>query len=797
MPPKIPLVYTFGNHMHWVDMQWLWGYHVLPGSIRDMLHLIDQTGAKGNVNFDGVGYEKLAAEDPEALQDLKIAVQEGKVEPVGCSYGQPYGLFHGGESNIRQRIYGARAVRRLLGVWPQTFWEEEFDFFPQLPQILAQTGFKYASLYFQWTWHTPEVPVEPHAAILWEGIDGTRLVTAPRNNLNLHQWPEDFQILLNDLATKGPQEVLGTPESDPNQTPPLILQWLELMPSPDWMCRSEVMLPKLQELLQDPRFEVTCQTLGEYLATQNPKTLPLRPYSLDQTWHGLTLGKNSDWLRTCSKRAERSILSSESLATLMAYMGRPYGQWDVYPTWELEENWRNLLIAQHHDNDECEGLCGHVGRTYYNSCLAEPRFADRFSAPHSKDSNAWRYFNPNGWTIQDHLGVSVPPFALHNEEPAHTYTVSPRPIPIQELLAPKSHKEPKWPEVSSVQQGELTSATFRLIEEYQDQHRVTATGFNPKMTLSIFRMRTSEWARFTISTATPPDPGLNSGYQISIPVNFKISKVIADSPFCVQEVKPTEMKRLRKYPKGDWMTSEQWFEDVPPGFTAHTFIDILDENGNGLLISHEGTRQWFWDEKGIRLVLGAIDPWDEDKSEQVSTAEFLMIGHGPITNADRYRMANHQELIAINPNEARFPERFGPLNLTSDTDGVVATAFYRETEDFAGKHVENYAGTGIGYPTVLRLVEFNGEPADVTLQLAGPVVKAFKTNLLGQIQEELQPTPCPTPDFGHPFEWSELTFKMKPREILTLYLDIVPARKQTRDLDAKRKIWATIHRTNP
>ena len=52
-----PLFYTFGNHMHWVDMQWLWGYGVLPGCVGDMLRLIQETGARGNVNFDGIGYE--------------------------------------------------------------------------------------------------------------------------------------------------------------------------------------------------------------------------------------------------------------------------------------------------------------------------------------------------------------------------------------------------------------------------------------------------------------------------------------------------------------------------------------------------------------------------------------------------------------------------------------------------------------------------------------------------------------------------------------------------------------------
>ncbi len=157
---RLPLYYTFGNHMHWVDMQWLWGYHVLPGSVRDMLRFCAETGARGNVNFDGIGYEKMAVEAPDALAELRDAIARGQIEVVGASYGQPYGLFHGGESNVRQRVYGVRAVLRVLGTRPRTFWEEEFDFFPQLPQMLAGVGFQYASLYFQWTWHTPEVPWE-------------------------------------------------------------------------------------------------------------------------------------------------------------------------------------------------------------------------------------------------------------------------------------------------------------------------------------------------------------------------------------------------------------------------------------------------------------------------------------------------------------------------------------------------------------------------------------------------------------------------------------------------------------
>jgi len=36
---------------------------------------------------------------------------------------------------------------------------------------------------------------------------------------------------------------------------------------------------------------------------------------------------------------------------------------------------------------------------------------------------------------------------------------------------------------------------------------------------------------------------------------------------------------------------------------------------------------------------------------------------------------------------------------------------------------------------------------------------------------------------------------MRPYEIATVYLDLAEGRKQFRDLDAKREIWATVHRT--
>jgi len=1044
--------------------------------IRDMLHFCRETGAKGNVNFEGIGYEKLAAEDPEALAELRAAVSEGMVEPVGCSYGQPYGLFHGGESNLRQRVYGARAVRRLLGIWPQTFWEEEFDFFPQLPQMLATAGFRYASLFFQWTWHTPEIPKETEPVIWWEGHDGTRLLCATRNRLNLHQWPEDMELTFSTLA----EEAVG------DGSTPLILQWLELMPSPDWMCRSEVLLPKMRELLADERFEIRMGTLGEYLeglsgmgvspmvsldvssevrkrqgaylphwtqegatyavtfrladslprevreeyarereqlrrmheqgrlnstalayeyrrlysekvedqldrghgscvlkeaqngdlvanalkhfdgeryellaycvmpnhvhvivrprvgfelkqivhswksytaheinqstgvegalwqveyydhlvrnsqdlsaqiryVLENPNraglsdwrwvwagesfpdhdrdghgnhgrdahaALPVRRYSMDQVWHGMSLGKNNDNIRRLSREAEQSLLSAETMAAIGGLMGRPYAQWDVYPTWELEEAWREVLSAQHHDNDECEGLCGHIGRfSYERSLMISSRVGRRGLAnlmrrfgeplggsvnwgpmksfigglsPAKVDGTPGRALNgptPEqthlmlvntlGWPVQRSVGpraqkqiVEVPAFGyafaswqtvkvdpedLKPKPPVATRTRGDLEFefdhPSQRILQLKS---PEFPEGVFASEGiSPVMTTHAGVEQPVPANRydrdmngnAVAVGSADKE-LRVHALFADHCQGVQLSywgNITRPDPGMKAGYWVEFPLSFR-PQILADQPYSINEVQGGG-PFLKKYPEGDWMTSPQWFEEIDHSITALTLLDLVDADNpdRGLLIVHNGNQQWFVDHErqAVRCLITMYDPWDERYFRDDLDSKFLLLPHGPMTNSERWKTAQEW----LRPSEtsafASAPLEPQPFSaLSCDAPNVVMTAFYRETEDYSGKYLENYAGEGMGYPYVVRLVEFDGLETVANLTVSGTVGKAFKTNALGVIEEELSTD-------------GSIGVPMRPYEIATVYLDIVEGRKQTRDLDAKREIWATVHR---
>lgn len=826
-----PLPFTFGNHMHWVDMQWLWGYQVLPDSIDDMLALCRAVGAKGNVDFDAVGYEKLAVEHPEALQRLREAVQDGVVEVTGGSFGQPYGLFCGGESNVRQRLFGARTVRRLLGVWPRTFWTEEFDFCPQLPQILKGCGFTGASLFFQWTWHTPEVPLETVPLVQWQGVDGTHLPTVARTQLCLHQWPEDFDGRL-DLAEAAAR--------------PVLVQWLELMPSRDWMCRSELLLPRLRELFADVRFVVQPMTMGELIAHLDDGTAPVRRYGMDDVFHGMTIGKNGDAVPRLGDEVESRILTAESMAATMGLLGRPYASWDVYPAWELDEAWRELLAAQHHDNHECEGLCGAIGKHSFaraGDLAAEvlQRHGRQLAAAVAVDGDRMVVFNPCGWSrdvevaapedwgdgddVLCRVARSVPAFgwATVARDDAGSRQRDRR-------TAVRQHDGSV-----TLGDGEVSASIGRdgvlrrLAGDGADfavalgglrmsvggaafafgKPTVAAVGREavahyegPEHEIDVRFDAESDGVHVVVQVLRlpRPDAGSNASLRLLLGGVAAGCELRHDTPYCVDAI-AARGEHVRKYPRGDWMTSEQWFETVRGAFTARSFVDARRPDGSGILCVHDGSQGWFRRGDDLEVVLHAYDAWDEDRwqdpAEDGWVAHLHLLPHGAalaasaaVRSAEAHRGRGSIELGA--GDGGAWPAVFGPL--VCEPKSVLVTAWHREHRH-AFAHVANAFGPEVRNPYVLRLVEYDGVDTEVTLTVAGPCALAAKTDLLGAVECPLQVEPAAAPAWSPPgLAWSRLRLRLRAREIATVMLDLQAGRHRSRDLDDHRHVWATVHR---
>ena len=808
-----PLYYTFGNHMHWVDMQWLWGYNVLPDSLRDMLHFCNETGAKGNINFDVIGYEKMAMESPGAFQELRDALQSGQLEVVGASYGQPYGLFHGGESNVRQRIYGVRSVVRLLGVRPITFWEEEFDFCPQLPQILCGVGYQYASLFFQWTWHTPHIPYEDIPVVWWEGMDGSQILASTRNKLNLHQWPEDFAGLLEQPIIK------EMPKAG-------IVQWLELMPSPDWMCRSELLLPQLHDLIADPRFELRFVTLSEYVEAAREHA-EVRRYTLDDVFHGMSLGKNGDLFRRLSRQAEHNLLTAEALSSVTGLLGRPYPHWDAYPVWELEEAWRETLAAQHHDNDECEGLCGHIGRyAYERSLKLSQHVIDRsmalLASRVAANEGERLVYNPLAWEREALVNgklVTVPPLGytvlrdarapdkIHVDETEKLITLRRGELSVtvdKELGFIVQITSKEFPDGILIEDAPLLTLSMKCGGKTYTFTQTQTSFSSDEYTILVERVATNG-ARITIFVSLVPeqdavdisfvaedlpktDGRVSAALRTALHFNLPELTLIHDHPYGISEIQALGKKYLRKYPTGAWMTSAQEFEEVENPFTALQLLDFTHDD-RGVLYLHDGSQAFLRDGNTVYNILTMYDPWDEDYFVPELNAKFRLVPHGIITNTQRWKLAQEftrPVMVSVVGNTSQdIPAHF--IGIECSSANVAVTAFYREDE---AKGFEDYAGVGMELPYVIRLVEFDGLPADVRLCVPSQVAAAYQTNLLGEMIRE----PDVSAMQGSELHWNEVQLSLRPYEIATVYADLVYGRKIPRNLDEHRSIWATVHR---
>jgi alpha-mannosidase len=772
-------------------------------------------------------------------------VRDGTVELVGGSYGQPYGLFHGGEANVRQRVVGARTIARLFGVPLRTFWEEEFDFFPQLPQMLAGVGVTHASLFFQWTWHTPYVPEEEAPAVWWTGLDGTRLLTAPRGPLNLHQWPEDFERL---LASDLPHRLAC----------PGIVQWLELMPSPDWMCRSDLMLPPLRRLLASPDVEVRPVTLRGYLDAAEPFAVERR-YTLADTFHGMSLGKNGDLFRRLSRRAEGALQAAEALATVTSRFGRPYPRWDVYPAWELAEGWRELLAAQHHDNDECEGLCGHVGRFGYERALSlagnvVETTGRTLAARTAGAPGRLVVFNPLGWerdavvaATEDGSAMggaangaapgalravaALPPFgyrvvdpgcpawrdATEIEERAQAIILARGDLRVRidrergaiGQIATAAHPEglldEPLGEVALLRGGAVERFEAVRVEAGRDalgaQVTVRRRGREGHALDLVVRLAPTLDAvdlRWRSDGLPRPDGGVAAALATRYVWRDRAVELRHDHPYAVTPIVP-QGRYPRKYPSGDWMTSPQWFEQVERPFTAWSLVDLARRDGGGLLLLHDGSPAFSTEADGaVRQILSLYDPWDEDYFVAALDARIRLLPHAGLTPAEAWRLAQEflrppLVFVADGPG-GDLPTEHSLVRLRAaggeapraEAAGAAVAALYREDE-LDGAATDGYVARGVGHPTVVRVVEFDGRDAEIDLEVAATVASAWRTDLMGCRAERL----APRPDRGG---GATLRLRLRPHEIATVYLDLAESRKVARDLDAKRAVWAQVHR---
>ena len=163
----------FIPHTHWEGAVFKTREEFLEIGLPNILKALYLLKKYPNYRFvlDQVAYVKPFLERyPQEEATFRKFVAEGRLQLVGGMNIMPDDNMPGGESFVRQVMYGKGYYREKLGVDVTVGWLlDTFGHHAQMPQILKLAGFK--SFWFFRGVSSLDVPSE----FLWQGIDGTQI----------------------------------------------------------------------------------------------------------------------------------------------------------------------------------------------------------------------------------------------------------------------------------------------------------------------------------------------------------------------------------------------------------------------------------------------------------------------------------------------------------------------------------------------------------------------------------------------------------------------------------------------
>lgn len=161
-----------------IDPVWLWqwqeGFQEVKATFRSVLNLMRANEDFLFTSSSAAIYEWVERNDPGMFAEIRERVAEGRWEIAGGWWIQPDCNIPGGESFVRQGLYGQRYFKEKLGVTATVGYNpDSFGHAATLPQILRKSGMdSYVMMRPQ-----PHEKRLPGRTFWWESPDGSRVLT--------------------------------------------------------------------------------------------------------------------------------------------------------------------------------------------------------------------------------------------------------------------------------------------------------------------------------------------------------------------------------------------------------------------------------------------------------------------------------------------------------------------------------------------------------------------------------------------------------------------------------------------
>ncbi|MBR3494060.1 MAG: alpha-mannosidase [Clostridia bacterium] len=190
------------GHSH-MDTAWLWPLteteKKCARTYANQLNLMAEYPEYRFIQSSAFHAEWLRRDYPELFERIREKVREGRWEPNGGVWVECDCNLTGGESLVRQFLWGQRFTRREFGYTADTFWlPDTFGYSSSIPQILLGCGIRYF-LTTKMSWN--DTNPFPLTTFLWQGIDGSRVLTH-LNRTHQGPSPEQYQKEAADIREK-------------------------------------------------------------------------------------------------------------------------------------------------------------------------------------------------------------------------------------------------------------------------------------------------------------------------------------------------------------------------------------------------------------------------------------------------------------------------------------------------------------------------------------------------------------------------------------------------------------------
>ena len=326
---------SFGaiGHAH-LDLAWLW-------PIRETKRKLYRTYSTVIANMERYPSYKFGTSQAQQLQWLKELqpalfekvkqkVKEGRIELQGGMWVEADTNLTGGESLIRQFVYGKKFFLQEFGKDIKVCWlPDVFGYSGALPQIMKKCGMDYfLTIKLSWSEHFSF----PHHTFNWQGIDGSEIFVhmPPEGNYNSSATPKTLIDTQGMFIERGKLDKamllvgIGDGGGGPGRDH---LERLE-------RAKDFAGLPKVEQVFAEDTFK--------YMAKKK-KDLA--------TWKGeLYLDRHQGTLTSASKnkKLNRQIEYELSVTEKMGVSAFVNGC-ESYNKADIDEIWKETLLYQFHD----------------------------------------------------------------------------------------------------------------------------------------------------------------------------------------------------------------------------------------------------------------------------------------------------------------------------------------------------------------------------------------------------------------------------------------------------------------